>query len=120
MRATFLFVNLRSMRPANKWEVGVAGDTIAAWLSFPGCCDHRDAGSFSKLTGHALHAALSLGGDVIAVSVHPEPSRAPPSPQHGSAGIPVRGWTPSRAETSAGGAPEASDTCTVAGGQLKS
>jgi hypothetical protein len=29
-------------------------------------------GSISKLTEHALHAALSLGDDVIAVSVHPE------------------------------------------------
>jgi amino acid transporter len=29
-------------------------------------------GSISKLTQHALHAALSLGDDVIAVSVHPE------------------------------------------------
>jgi hypothetical protein len=29
-------------------------------------------GSISKLTEHALHAALSLGEDVIAVSVHPE------------------------------------------------
>jgi hypothetical protein len=29
-------------------------------------------GSISKLTGHALHAALSLGDEVIAVSVHPE------------------------------------------------
>jgi hypothetical protein len=29
-------------------------------------------GSISKLTEHALHAALSLGDDVIAVSVHPD------------------------------------------------
>jgi hypothetical protein len=29
-------------------------------------------GSISKLTEHALHAALSLSDDVIAVSVHPE------------------------------------------------
>jgi hypothetical protein len=29
-------------------------------------------GSISKLTQHAPHAALSLGDDVIAVSVHPE------------------------------------------------
>jgi len=29
-------------------------------------------GSVSKLTGHALHAALSLGDDVVAVSVHPD------------------------------------------------
>jgi amino acid transporter len=29
-------------------------------------------GGISKLTEHALHAALSLGDDVIAVSVHPE------------------------------------------------
>jgi hypothetical protein len=28
--------------------------------------------SISKLTAHALHAALSLGDDVVAVSVHPE------------------------------------------------
>jgi amino acid transporter len=35
-------------------------------------------GSISKLTQHALHAALSLGDDVIAVSVHPEAGQAPP------------------------------------------
>jgi hypothetical protein len=29
-------------------------------------------GSISKLTEHALHAALSLGDEVVAVSVHPE------------------------------------------------
>jgi hypothetical protein len=29
-------------------------------------------GAISKLTEHALQAALSLGGEVIAVSVHPE------------------------------------------------
>jgi amino acid transporter len=29
-------------------------------------------GSISKLTQHALHAALSLGDDVVALSVHPE------------------------------------------------
>jgi amino acid transporter len=33
-------------------------------------------GSISKLTEHALHAALSLGDDVIAVSVHPEPGQS--------------------------------------------
>jgi amino acid transporter len=29
-------------------------------------------GSISKVTAHALHAALSLGSDVVAVSVHPD------------------------------------------------
>jgi hypothetical protein len=33
-------------------------------------------GSISKLTEHALHAALSLGDEVIAVSVHPEASQS--------------------------------------------
>jgi Amino acid permease len=33
-------------------------------------------GSISKLTEHALHAALSLGDDVIAVSVHPEAAQS--------------------------------------------
>jgi hypothetical protein len=33
-------------------------------------------GSVSKLTEHALRAALSLGGDVIAVSVHPEAAQS--------------------------------------------
>ena len=31
--------------------------------------------SISRLTEHALHAALSLGADVVAVSVHPDPAR---------------------------------------------
>jgi len=33
-------------------------------------------GGISKLTEHALHAALSLGDDVIAVSVHPESAQS--------------------------------------------
>jgi hypothetical protein len=33
-------------------------------------------GSIRKLTEHALHAALSLGDDVIAVRVHPETSQS--------------------------------------------
>jgi len=33
-------------------------------------------GSISKLTEHALHAALSLGDDVVAVSVHPEAAQS--------------------------------------------
>ena len=31
--------------------------------------------SVSRLTGHALHAALSLSDDVVAVSVHPDPQQ---------------------------------------------
>lgn len=52
----------------------------------------------SKLTEHALHAALSLG-DVVAVSVHPKPRRAPPSALTGSAGTPGCGWRPWTART---------------------
>ena len=33
-------------------------------------------GSISKLTEYALHAALSLGDDVVAVSVHPEAAQS--------------------------------------------
>jgi amino acid transporter len=33
-------------------------------------------GSISKLTEHALHAALSLGDDVVAVSVHPQAAQS--------------------------------------------
>ncbi|GAA4619141.1 APC family permease [Actinoallomurus liliacearum] len=33
-------------------------------------------GGISKLTEHALHAALSLGDDVVAVSVHPEAAQS--------------------------------------------
>ena len=56
-------------------------------------------GGISKLTEHALQAALSLGDEVIAVSVHPEPGKAPPSAPNGTAGTPACGWTPSTART---------------------
>lgn len=56
-------------------------------------------GGISKLTERALHAALSLGDEVIAVSVHPKPPKAPPSAPNGIAGTPACGWIPSTAPT---------------------
>jgi hypothetical protein len=54
-------------------------------------------GSISKLTEHALHAALSLGDDIIAVSVHPEAAQSAASGPNGTAGTPECAWTPSTA-----------------------
>jgi len=56
-------------------------------------------GGISKLTEHALHAALSLGDDVVAVSVHPEAGQSAPSAPNGTAGTPACGWTPLTART---------------------
>jgi len=56
-------------------------------------------GSISKLTEHALHAALSLGDDVIAVSVHPEAGQSAAFRPKGTAGTPACSWKPSTART---------------------